>query len=147
MIALRALHACGFDGRLPQAAVRRHLAVSDDPNVVRARFRRAQGDRQVRHDGHGQAARHHHETVGGGGDEQADGEWLRDEALGREGRRRPEADALLGHQQLAVQQNFFLERVALRLSQAGAELTVLARRRDARFLPAPGGSPCGRGWR
>ncbi len=123
--ALRTLHARGFDGRLPQAAVRRHLPVGDDPDVARPRFRRAQGNRQVGHDGHGQAARHHHETVGGRGDEQADGERLRDEALRREGGCRPEADALLGHQQLAVQQYFFLERLALRLGQARAELAVL----------------------
>ena len=79
--ALRALHACGFDGRLPQAAVRRHLAVGDDPNVARARLGSAQGDGEIGHDGHGEAAGHDREAVGGGGDEEANGERLRDEAL------------------------------------------------------------------
>ena len=81
--ALRALHAGGLDGRLPQAAVRRHLAVGDDPDIARARFRRAEGDGKVGHDGHGEAAGHDREAVGGGGDEQANGEGLRHEALRR----------------------------------------------------------------
>ena len=113
--ALRALHARGLDGRLPQAAVRRHLAVGNDPHVAGARLRCAQGHGEIGHDGHGEAAGHHGEAVGGGGDEEANGKGLRDEPLRGERRRCAKADALLGDQHVAVQLDLFLQRSSLRL--------------------------------
>ena len=123
--ALRALHAGGFDGRLPQAAMRGHLAVSDDPNIARACFWSAEGDGKVGYDGHGEATGHDREAIGRGGDEQANGEGLRHQALRGEGRRRAKADALLGDEHLAVQANFLLQRAPLRFGEAGSELAVL----------------------
>ena len=120
--ALRALYTRGINGRLPQAAVRRQLAIRDDPDVAGARFRRAQGHRKVGGHRHGEAARHHRVAVGGGGDKQADGERLRPQALGRERRRRAEAHVLLG------------QRAPLLIRQRGADAAVLRATRAARAL-------------
>ena len=122
---LRSLHARGLDGRLPQAAVRGHLAVGNDPNVPRARFGSGEGHGKIGDDGHGEAAGHHGESVSRGGDEQPDGERLGNEPLRGESRRGAEPDALLGNEHLAVQLDLVLQRMPLGIRQAGAELPVL----------------------
>ena len=132
--ALRALYTRGINGRLPQAAVRRQLAIRDDPDVAGARFRRAQGHRKVGGHRHGEAARHHRVAVGGGGDKQADGERLRPQALGRERRRRAEAHVLLGHKLGAAQLDLLGERAPLLVRQRGADAAVLRAARAARAL-------------
>ena len=138
--ALRALHARGLDGRLPQAAVRRHLAVGDDPHVAGARFRRAQGHGEIGHDGHGEAAGHDGEAVGGGGDEEANGERLRHAGpCGVNAGVVPKPMRSSATSISPCSSISSLQRAALRLGEAGAELAVLRAARAARCPPAPDG--------
>ncbi len=136
--ALRALHARRLDGRLPQAAVRRHLAVGDDPHIARARLRCAQRHRQIGYDCHGEAARHYGKAFGGPGHKKTDGERLRDKSARGDAGVVPKPMRSLGDQHLAVQLDLLLERPALRFGEAGSELAVLRPRRPAgSFLRRP----------